>query len=165
MSSLSDSYSQHIISFHQPTPSWPFYLSFWSEWILLHTGLLSWALDRSLSVSTEIQCWILVTLLLQSVTLSPSSEKVLFVCSFFLDFFFFRLCFVFFPPTFIGRIIWLELTKSLWDTAKSKLNLGAGALISSVIEQRLGNQFPGEGDKFGNETCSYPVLNFVGFLR
>ena len=114
-----------------------------------HTGFLSRALDK---FPTDVHSnAMFLVILLQAVLWALSSGKRLS------GHVLFSLLFYIFSP-FICSMIWLEVKKPLWDLVMSRLNLGAGALLSTVIAQGLGNEFPGEGEKLCMDTCSHPAF-------
>lgn len=90
--------------------------------------------------------------------LAPSSEQSLFgglfVC---------LLCFVLFLPVQWQHSLAVA-NKVALRQAHIRVNVGAGALISTVIALRLGNLFPEEGGPLFMETRSKPNLGLSYFL-
>ena len=137
MSSFSAFRSDPIIPCHQTTTSLPFYL-FYSILGFSHGHLTS-----SLLMSTELKRWFWITLPLQSI-ITPSSRKKLFGVMF---------CFVFFAVLYFPPVQ-LQHNLARADRSKTWQCQGAGALISTVLAQRLGNQSP--GDELRVQTRSHP---------
>lgn len=143
---VSGSCSNHIISFPQPR----ILCSYPSEsgWAVLHTYWASLMGIRQVLYWCPLRCNALSRS--SAVLWALSSGKR------FWGFVLFSLLFYIFP-LFICSIIWLTLTKLLWDLAILRLNLGAGPLISTFPAQGLGNKFS-EGETLCMEQCPHPAF-------